>query len=371
MQELRLLVSVLGSPEEIQAGSRVVPKRFKRRLHSTKEEDRPMPADLVTFGEVMVRLSPTGFQRLEQASSLDVHIGGSELNAAVAAARMGLATTFVTRLTENALGRMILGQARSHGIDMSQVVWTQGNRVGTYYLELGASPRANRVIYDRAGSAMACIGPGLVDWRSAVDGAKFFYTSGITAALSSGAAEATKEAVREAKASGALVCVDLNYRAQLWSQEQARQVMSEIARHTDILFTTEEDTSRVFGISEERYEDVARRLADRFELSVVAITLRENVSVWRNAWTAIAYEAATDTIHGAPTYDIEVVDRVGSGDSFVGGFLSGYLGGGCERGVRVGVALSAIKQTIPGDLCLSTRDEVERLMEGGSLRIAR
>jgi len=330
-----------------------------------------MRRDLVTFGEAMLRLSPPGFRRLEQASALDVHVGGSELNAAVAAARMGLDTTYVTRLTDNPIGRTVANFARTHGIDTSHILWTENDRVGTYYLEFGASPRANRVVYDRAHSAIACIQPGMVDWATVFQGAKLFYTSGITAALSASAADATLEAVGKAREAGALVCVDLNYRARLWSQAEAREVMTAIAQQTDVLFATEEDTLRVFGIEEESYEAVARRLADTFALRIVAITLRENVSVWRNRWTAIAFDAQEDAVHTAPTYDIEVVDRVGSGDAFVGGFLFGYLKEGVASAVRYGVAISAIKQTLPGDVVYATLEEVERAVQGGGLRIVR
>jgi len=329
--------------------------------------------DLVTFGEAMIRLSPPGFQRLEQTTQLDVHIGGSELNAAVAASHMGLSTSYVTRLTANPLGRLVASRTRLHGVDTSHVIWTAEDRVGTYYVEFGASPRANSVIYDRAESAIARIEPGMVRWGAIFSDVKLFYTSGITPALSSSATDATLEAIDAANSAGVRVCVDLNYRAKLWTENRAREVMTAVAQKTDILFATEEDTFRVFGIRESCYENVARRLADTFELEVVAITLRENPSVWKNRWTAIVYEAATDQIHQAATYDIEVVDRVGSGDSFVGGFLCGYLQKGCEHGVRMGVALSAIKQTIPGDLCWATPEEVERVLniDKSGLRIAR
>lgn len=327
--------------------------------------------ELVTFGEAMVRFSPPGFRRLEQTTSLEVFVGGSELNAAVAAARLGLNTSFVTRLTRNPLGRMVENRAREHGIDTSKIIWTDTDRIGTYYVEPGASPRANAVIYDRANSAIACIEPGEIDWGSVFLGARLFYTSGITPALSRTAAEATLDAIRHAREAGVTVCVDLNYRRRLWSQSEAKKTMSQIALQTDILFATEEDTSRVFGITGSSYESVARQLANTFDLRVVAITLRKNPSVWRNQWTAIAYDAGTDTIHTAPAYDIEVVDRIGSGDAFVGGFLYGFLTDGTDKGLRYGVALSALKQTVPGDIGWATRDELEQFLEGGGLRIQR
>ena len=325
--------------------------------------------DLVTFGETMIRLSPPNFRRLEQTSLLDVNVGGSELNVAVAAQRLGLGVAYVTRLTNNPLGRMIANKAREHGVDTSYIVWTDDDRVGTYFVEFGASPRPNSVVYDRRDSAIARIRPGEVDWDAIFKGVKMFHTSGITPALSPTAAEATKEAVRVARKAGIKVSIDLNYRALLWSQEKAREVMSELVDAADILITTEEDTERVFGIKKDNYEEVAKALAEQFHLGAVAITLRETPSVWRNTWTAIAY--ANGKIHRGPKFDIEVVDRVGSGDSFTGGFLFGYLHDGPAAAVRYGVAISALKQTNPGDLCWATREETERLLEGGGLRIVR
>jgi 2-dehydro-3-deoxygluconokinase len=325
--------------------------------------------DLVTFGETMIRLSPPDFRRLEQANLLEVNVGGSELNTAVAAQRLGLETAYVTRLTNNPLGRMIANKAREHGVDTSHIAWTDDDRVGTYFVEFGASPRPNSVIYDRRDSAIARIRPGEVDWDNTFRGAKVFHTSGITPALSQSAAEATKQAVKKAKQAGLKVSIDLNYRARLWSQERAQQVMTELMDYTDILITTEEDTERVFGITGSSYEEVAGELATCFHLEAVAITLRETPSVWRNTWTAIVY--ANGQIHRGPKFDIEVVDRVGAGDSFTGGFLFGYLRDGPAAGLRYGVAISALKQTNPGDLCWATQQEVERLLDEGGLRIVR
>jgi len=325
--------------------------------------------ELVTFGETMIRLSPPEYQRLEQSERLDVHVGGSELNVAVSAQRLGLQTTYVTRLSQNPLGRMIANKAREHGVDTSHIVWTDADRIGIYFVEFGASPRPNSVTYDRCDSAIARIRPGEVDWNRVFQSARVFHTSGITPALSPSAAAATKEAVQVAKQAGLKVSIDLNYRARLWSQEKAREAMTELAEQTDILITTEEDTERVFGIKKDNYEEVAKALADQFHLEAVAITLRESPSVWQNTWTAIVY--AGGEIHRGPIYDIEIVDRVGSGDSFAGGFLYGYLNGGPPQGVRYGVAISALKQTNPGDLCWATREEVECLLAGSGLRIVR
>lgn len=327
--------------------------------------------DLVTFGEALLRLSPPNHERIEQACALDVHVGGSEFNTAIAAACLGLQPRFVTRLPKNPLGRLVRNKARELGVDTSHVVWTDADRVGAYFVEFGASPRANSVVYDRALSAAARVEPGQIDWASVFDGARVFHTSGITAALSESSAAATLEAVRVARKSGLTVSIDLNYRARLWSEEKARKVMTEILAHADILLTTEEDTARVFDIEEDSYDHVARRLAKTFDLSIVAITLRETPSVWRNTWTAIAYETAADKVHRGPTFDIEVVDRVGSGDSFAGGVLYGYLQEDVAAGVTYGVGISALKQTMPGDVVFVTREEVDRVLRGEGLRIVR
>ncbi|MCS7240420.1 MAG: sugar kinase [Candidatus Bipolaricaulota bacterium] len=329
-----------------------------------------MPYDLVTFGETMIRLSPPNFQRLEQTTSLDVNVGGAELNVAVAAQRLGLRCAYVTRLPDNPLGRMIANKAREHGIDVSSIVWTKEDRVGLYFVEFGASPRASSVLYDRANSAMAKIRPGEVKWDALFTGTKVFHTTGITPALSPSAAEATKEAVKKAKEKGTMVSIDLNYRARLWSPEEARKVMTELVSQADLLITTEEDAERVFGVKEDAFEKVAERLSQMFKnLQVVAITIRETPSVWRNTWTALAYSAGK--VFRAPVFDIEIVDRVGAGDAFAGGFLYGYLTKGVEAALQYGVALSALKQTNPGDLVWATKEECERILAGAGLRIFR
>ncbi len=328
-------------------------------------------ADIVTFGEVMVRLSPPDYLRLEQTHSFNVCCGGGEYNVAVAAARMKLDSCFVTRLPKNSLGRMAANKAREHGVDVSKIVWSDSDRMGLYFAEFGAKPRASSVVYDRKDSAVANIEPGMVDWDAAFEGAKFFHVSGITPALSTSAADTTKESMQKAKEHGVKISVDLNYRAKLWSQDEANQCMTDLMQYTDILITTEEDCDRVFGIKGDNYEEVAKQLADQFGFEVVAITLRENVSVWRNNWTAIVLHGGK--IYDAPTYDVEIVDRVGGGDSFSAGFLTGYLAkSDPEYACKLGVAFSALKHSVPGDLNWCTKDEAEKLMAGGgNLRIVR
>ena len=325
--------------------------------------------DVVTFGEAMIRLSPPSFERLEQAHSLNACVGGGEMNVAVLASRLGLKSAFVTRLPKNPLGRMIFDRIREQGVDASNIVWSDSDRAGLYWVEFGAMPRASSVLYDRAGSAISKIEPGEVNWPSIFAETRLFHVSGITPALSSTAAETTKEAAAAAREAGTTVSVALNYRSKLWSERDAQSCMTEIMHDTDILLTTEEDTMRVFKIKRDSYQDVAKDLCERFGLRAVAITLRENISVWRNRWTAIAY--ADGKFYDDVTYDVEIVDRIGAGDSFTAGFIYGYLQGDIQLGVRYGNAAAAIKHSMPGDLNWATLDEVKRLVEGGGLRIVR
>jgi 2-dehydro-3-deoxygluconokinase len=302
--------------------------------------------DVVTFGETMLRLAAPPFRRLEQTSTLEVTVGGSEHNVATGVSRLGLSACWVSRLPDNALGRMVL-----------------------YFVEYGASPRSSSVLYDRAQSAISRIQPGEVNWAAILNGARLFHTSGITPALSPSAAAVTFEALQAARAAGCLVSYDLNYRAKLWSQEEARACQEPLMELVDILMTTEEDTARVFGITGDDYNQVAVKLAERFGFKAVTITLRDNPSVWRNTWTAIAY--ADDRLYSDRTYDIEVVDRVGGGDAYGAGFLYGYLTGDVEKGVRYGNAFSALGQTAWGDLNWATLSEVKSQLMGAGLRITR
>ena len=336
--------------------------------------------DLVTFGEAMVRLTPPAFQRLEQAHSFDVHVGGGELNVAVAAARLGIASRWVSRLPENALGRMIANRAREQGVDV-HVEWTADDRAGLYFAELGAAPRASSVLYDRAESAISRIKPGSIDWPSVFDGARWFHVSGITPALSDAAAKVTAESLVAAKKAGLTVSYDLNYRSKLWSAEKARAVQEPLMEHVDVLITTEEDTRVVFGIGADKsdsydrvdaesYAQIARTLEERFDLRAVAVTLRENPRVLLNTWSAIV--VAEDKLYRAPRYEVEVVDRIGAGDAFSAGLIVSRLENrGWDEAVRFATATSALKHSIPGDFCLVTRTEVEHVLRGASLRVSR
>lgn len=340
--------------------------------------------DVVTFGEAMIRLVPPHFQRLEQTTSLDVQIGGGELNVAVGVARLGLKSAWVSRLPRNALGRLLENRVRQAGVDVSELIWTKDGRLGLYFVEFGAAPRPSSVLYDRAHSAISAIRPGEVDWKRVFTGAKWCHTSGITPALSDSAAAVTLEALQAAKQAGVTVSYDLNYRGKLWSADKAQAVQEPLMQYVDVLITTEEDSGVVFKIkaegktdargftevSAESYKEVARRLVDKFHFKAVAITLRENPLVWRNTWTAIAY--ADGKFYDDVKYDLEIVDRIGGGDSFSAGFIYGVLAKKTyEAGVRYGNAFSALKHTNPGDFNWSTLAEVENLLKGASLRVAR
>ncbi|MBS3789140.1 sugar kinase, partial [Candidatus Bipolaricaulota bacterium] len=266
--------------------------------------------------------------------------------------------------------RMVENKIREHGVDTSNIVWTDKDRVGKYYLEFGANPRPSSVIYDRANSAISNVETGMVDWEGGFEGARLYHTSGITPALSKTTKAVTEESMVAAKEAGLKVSVDLNYRSKLWTQQEAKECMTELMDYTDILVTTEEDTERVFDITADTYEKVAKKLTDKFDFEVVAITLRDNISMWRNDWTAIAYKDGE--IYDDMTYELELVDRVGGGDSFTAGFLYGYLTGDVQKGVKYGNATSAIKQTNPGDINWCTHEEVKSLAEGGGrVRISR
>ncbi len=342
-----------------------------------------MKAEIVTFGEAMVRLSPPGFQRIEQTGSFEARIGGAELNVAVGAARLGLRSRWVSRLTQNALGRMLANEARTHGVDLDYVVWTPEDRVGLYFVEFGAAPRPSSVLYDRAGSAISRIAPGMVDWDAVLEGARLFHCSGITPALSDSAAAVTLEALRAAKRAGCKVSYDLNYRGKLWTAEKAQAVQTPMMEYVDILISTEEDTKKVFGIrgdasvdggtfkavSSETYGVVAQKLAEQFGFEAVAITLREDISVWRNTWGAVAYHKGT--VYEGPRFEVEIVDRVGGGDSFSAGFIYGYLTKDVEYALQFGNAFSALAHSVPGDFNYCTKEEAEALLKGGNLRIRR
>ncbi len=329
--------------------------------------------DVVTFGEAMIRLSPPDHQRLEQATALQVAVGGAELSVAAGLARLGFKSGWVSRLPDNPLGRMIENKGREFGVDTGRVVWAKGERAGLYFVEHGAAPRPTQVIYDRKDSALAHIQPEMVNWAETLEGVKLFHVGGITPALSDSAAQTQRAAIRAAKAAGCLVSYDLNYRAQLWTLEQARAAQLPIMEDVDILVTSLPDqpnvTELISGLSGENPADVARKLAERFGFRAVLVTMRGSPSVWRMTWTSLAF--ADGQVYTDRVYEIEAVDRIGGGDACVAGFLAGYLEGNVANAVRLGNAFSALKQTAPTDWPWPTRSEAEALISTGETRFAR
>jgi 2-dehydro-3-deoxygluconokinase len=308
--------------------------------------------DLVTFGEGLVRLSGLG-----DARRLDAHVGGAELNVAVAAARLGTAARWISRLPDNALGRFIEGSARVHGVD-AQVEWSAEGRVGLYFLEQGSAPRQSSVVYDRAGSSFSKIAPGTLDWPSLLRGARWFHVSGITPALSESAAAVTLEALKAAKAAGLTVSYDVNYRVKLWNAFRARAVQEPFMQYVDLLVVSEEDARTVFDAQGESADELARVLAERFAVHAVAVTVRDSVDGLG------AVVAVDDVVYSGPRHDVEIVERVGTGDAFTAGLIAGRLERrGWEDAVRFATAMAALKLTMPGDFFVGQRSDVEELLD--------
>ncbi len=340
---------------------------------------------IVAFGEIMLRLAPPGFQRFTQARSFDVIYGGGEANVAVSAANYGLPVEYITRLPTNDIGDACLNFIRQYGVGTSHIV-RGGDRLGIYFLETGAVQRGSKVIYDRARSALATIETGMVDWDAAFEGAGWFHWTGITPAISESAAAVCLEGVKAAKKAGVTISCDLNYRSKLWKWgKQPGEVMEELVSYTDIAIGNEEDAAKVFGIhapkvdvtkgnvEAEAYVHVCNELKKRFpNLKTIAITLRGSLSASHNTWSAILWD--NGEVFTSPTYDItHIVDRVGGGDSFMGGLIHGLLTyENKQDAINFAVAASALKHTIKGDFNLVSVAEVEKLMGGdASGRVSR
>ncbi|NLX35396.1 MAG: sugar kinase [Chloroflexi bacterium] len=341
---------------------------------------------VVTFGEIMMRLSPPGMQRFVQARSFDVVYGGGEANVAVSLANYGVPVDFVTRLPANELGQACLRFVREAGVGVDKIAYG-GERLGIYFLEMGAVARGSQVVYDRANSSLATIEPGMIDWDAVFADATWFHWTGITPAVSAGAAAVCLEAVQAARRHGLTVSCDLNYRAKLWKWgKQAGEVMPELVSLCDVAIGNEEDAARVFGIHAPetdvtsgaidafKYRAVCEQLNARFpRLKTIAITLRGSLSASHNTWSGILWDEGA--VYTAPTFDItHIVDRVGGGDAFMGGLIYGLLHYGADRqsALNFAVAASCLKHTIFGDFNLVTAAEVEKLMAGdASGRVSR
>ncbi len=337
---------------------------------------------VVTFGELMLRLSPEGYERIVQADRFDVTFGGGEANVAVSLANFGIDSTFVSKIPEGEIGQAAVNSLRRFGVNTKSII-RGGERLGIYYLEKGASQRPSKVIYDRSHSAIADCSASEFDWDQIFQNVKWFHFTGITPALSDSTAEACLNAVKAAKTHGVTVSCDLNYRKKLWTREKAGKVMGEICKYVDVLIANEEDAADVFGIksdgtsvtsgivNSEGYKEVARKLTEMFGFKYVAITLRTSLSASDNKWTAILYDGIEYYL--SKSYNVHIVDRVGGGDSFGAGLIYSLIKGKNNRdAVEFATAASCLKHSVEGDYNMVTVEEVEKLALGdGSGRVQR
>lgn len=341
---------------------------------------------IVTFGEIMLRLATPRYERFSQATNFGATYGGGEANVAVSLANYGLDAAFVTRLPNNDIGKAAQMNLRKYGVDTRRIVWG-GDRLGIYFLETGAVSRGSKVVYDRAHSAISEIESGMIDWDKALEGAGWFHWTGITPAISAGAAAVCLEGIKAANAKGITVSCDLNYRKNLWKWgKQPGEVMEGMVAGCEVILGNEEDAAKVFGIhpegvdvtkghvEAEAYESVCQQLMARFPRAKKAIiTLRGSFSANHNSWSGVLWDGKQ--LFQAPTYQItHIVDRVGGGDSFMGGLICGLLTykDDDQKALNFAVAASCLKHTIHGDFNLVTVEEVEKLMQGdASGRVSR
>lgn len=335
-------------------------------------------ANVATFGEIMLRLSPPGKELLFQSPELRATFGGAEANVAVSLAAWGHRSRWISVVPQNAVGEAALGELRRRGVDVGAVA-RGGRRLGVYFAETGANERPSRVLYDREGSGIAEAGPGAVDWEKALDGMDRLHVSGITPALGAPAAALTIEAVEAARAKKMAVSVDLNYRAKLWNYgREAPEVMREIVAHADLLVGNEEDCRKTLGIGAavdaaagrldpKVYEELTAEVMAEFPgLARVAVTLRESLSADWNRWSAVMRARGPAGFMAGPVYEIRsVVDRIGTGDAFAAGLIHGLetLGTDAEA-LAFAVAAGALKHSIPGDFNLASEKDVLAVMRG-------
>ena len=324
--------------------------------------------DVVTFGEIMLRLTPPGRQRFAQAAQLEVNFGGAEANVAVMLAQLGASSGFVTKLPEHELAQRAIDELRGLGVDVQHIA-RGGDRLGVYFLEQGASQRPGKVIYDRARSAIAEAQPGDFDWPRILEGVRWLHWSGITPALSETAARIVNEACTEAKRRTISVSFDLNYRSKLWSKETAGRVLAPLMRHVNVCVTSVEEARTVFGLDLDdgavsREEDAACRLRERFGFRAIALTMRAAETADTTTWGAMLF--TNQKAYYSRRYEIAIVDRVGAGDSFTGALIFALRrGDDPQRAIDFAVAASALKHTIPGDYARVSLAEVEALAAGG------
>lgn len=328
-----------------------------------------MPADVIAFGEAMVRLAPPHFQRLEQTRTLDLEIGGAELNTGVGLARLGRTVEWVSTLPLNALGQLVANRVREAGVGIEHVQFTAEGRLGLYFLEFGASPRASSILYDRKDSSIALAAPGTFDWAKILKGVRWLHVTGITAALSANAATNVADALRTARTLGVGTSIDLNYRSKLWTTAEAGRVMTGLLPDCDLLVASEGDAELLFGIRGANFAEIAKQFQDRFGVKHIAGVKRETPLVWRNRFGAVGYSGGE--FRESPWYDVEIVDRLGAGDAMASGLIHGLLDGDFAKGLEYGAAMGALAHTIPGDLPWINAEEIEAVLAGQGLRIRR
>jgi 2-dehydro-3-deoxygluconokinase len=340
---------------------------------------------IVTFGEIMLRLSTPGFSRFVQAQQFDVNYGGGEANVAASVSQYGLEGCFVTKLPKHEIGDAAVNELRRYGVNVDHIV-RGGDRVGIYFLETGASQRASKVIYDRSHASVTEIKPGEINWDHVFEGASWFHWTGITPAIGPVLQDILTEACIAAKKMGITVSADLNYRKKLWTENEAQAVMIPLMKYVDVCISNEEDADKCLGmkagdtnvesaaIDERGYVALATSLKQKFGFKTVAITLRESFSASRNGWSAMLVdEKDCREPYRSKQYDIQIVDRVGGGDSFAGGLIYGLLmKPTTKEALEFAVAASCLKQTIPGDFNHLSVAEVDALAKGsGSGRVER
>lgn len=329
---------------------------------------------VVTFGEIMLRLEPEGYLRFLQTQKYGASFGGAEANVAVSLANFGVETSFVTKLPENDIGTACVNQLRSYGIDVSNIL-RGGPRMGIYFLEKGAAQRPSKVIYDRADSSISLACKNEFDWEKIFKDATWFHITGITPALSDSCAEICLEACKTAKKMGITISCDLNFRKKLWTKEKANEVLSKICEYVDICISNEEDSAEIFNIKSkntdinsgklngEGYIEVSQKLVNQFGFKKVAFTLRTSKSASENLWSGMLYEEGK--AYFGREYDIQIVDRVGSGDSFAAGLIYSLLkGADAQWAIDFAVAAGCLKHSIEGDFNCVSVPEVESLAKG-------
>lgn len=347
-----------------------------------------MSKKIVTFGEIMLRLATPGYERFSQASGFTATFGGGEANVAVSLANYGMDTEFISRLPKNDIADSCIMNLRKHGVGTKQII-RGGERMGIYFLETGAVARASKVVYDRANTAISEIQPGMINWREIFKDAEWFHWTGITPALSQAAADACLEAIQIANEMGVTVSTDLNYRKNLWNYgKSASEVMPALVAGCDVILGNEEDAEKVFGIKPEgfdvahtggevnaaEFESVCTQMMTKFpRAKKVIVTLRGSINANHNTWGGVLY--SDGKLYQSKRYDItHIVDRVGGGDSFMGGLIYGLLNHpkDDQKALNFAVAASCLKHTVYGDYNLVTVAEVEGLLSGdGSGRVQR